>query len=178
MVFDSSAKYQDVSFNLVLLQGPDMLNSLVGIPLIFRKEKVAVTMDVQPMFYNFKVPEKHRSFLRFIWHGNNNFREPFLDNQMTSHVFGNTASPTVSNYEFREVVQTADNDVKNLMGDNFYVDNGLLSCKTVEKTWYFVRSKPCMTMTTYGITSLHQTTGEYLMRWSWETCQKTLKTLI
>lgn len=53
---------------------------------------------------------------------------------MTRHVFGNTASQAVANYGFRKVVQTADNDVKNLIGDNFYVDDGLLSCKTVEKT--------------------------------------------
>lgn len=134
VVFDSSAKYQDVSLNSVLLQGPDMLNSLVGILLRFRKEKVAITMDVQHMFYNFKVPEKQRSYLRFIWHQNNNFHEPLVDYQMTRHVFGNTASPAVANYGFRKVVQTADNDVKNLIGDNFYVDDGLLSCKTVEKT--------------------------------------------
>lgn len=94
------------------------------------------------MFYNFKVPEKHRSLLRFIWHGNNNFREPFLDNQMTSHVFGNTASPTVSNYEFREVVQTADNDVKDLMGDNFYVDNGYSLAKLSRRPGTLYEASP------------------------------------
>lgn len=38
VVFDSSAKYQDVSLNFVLLSGPDMSNSLLGILLRFRQE--------------------------------------------------------------------------------------------------------------------------------------------
>ncbi|XP_062585367.1 uncharacterized protein LOC134247040 [Saccostrea cucullata] len=115
VVFDSSAKYQDVSLNSVLLQGPDLLNSLVGILFRFRQEKVAITMDVQHMFYNFKVPEEQRCYLRFIWHQNNDFNQPLVDYQMTRHVFGNTASPAVANYGFRKVVETADQDVQNLI---------------------------------------------------------------
>ena len=49
IVFDSSAKFQGVSLNNVLLLGPDLCNSL----LRFRKKKIAVTMDVEQMFHNF-----------------------------------------------------------------------------------------------------------------------------
>ncbi|XP_062581170.1 uncharacterized protein LOC134242973 [Saccostrea cucullata] len=45
VVFDSSAKYQDVSLNSVLLQGPDLLNSLVGILLRFCMEKRELLVD-------------------------------------------------------------------------------------------------------------------------------------
>ena len=38
VVFDSSAKFQDVSLNNVLLQGPDLCNSLLGILLRFRRD--------------------------------------------------------------------------------------------------------------------------------------------
>ncbi|XP_062584179.1 uncharacterized protein LOC134245966 [Saccostrea cucullata] len=134
VVFDSSAKYQDVSLNFVLLQVPDLLNSLVGILLRFRQEKVAITVDVQHMFYNFKVPEEQRCYLRFIWHQDNDFNQPLVDYQMTRHVFGNTASPAVANYGFRKVVETADQDVQNLIRESFYVDDGLVSCRTVEHT--------------------------------------------
>lgn len=89
-----------------------MLNSLFGILLRFRKEKIAINIAVQHMFYNFKMPEEQRAYLRyFIWHENNNFQQPFVGYQMTRHVFGNTASPAVANYGFRKVVQIADNDV-------------------------------------------------------------------
>lgn len=57
IVIDSSAKFQDVSLNSVLFQGPDLFNSLLGVLLRFRREKIAVTMDVEQMFHNFKVPE-------------------------------------------------------------------------------------------------------------------------
>ncbi len=70
-VFDSSAKYQGVSLNDVMLTGPDLTNNLLGILLRFRKEPVAVTADVQQMFYNFLVRDDHRNFLRFLWYMDN-----------------------------------------------------------------------------------------------------------
>jgi hypothetical protein len=134
VVFDSSAKFRDVSLNSVLLPGPDLLNSLLGILLRFRRERIAMTMDVEHMFYNFKVPEEQRCYLRFLWHRNNDFEQPLVDYQMTRHVFGNTASPAVANYGFRKVVANADQDVQNLVSQSFYVDDGLISCRTVNET--------------------------------------------
>lgn len=46
MVFDSSATFQKHSLNSVL-SGPDLTNSLHGILLRFRKEKIAVTSDIE-----------------------------------------------------------------------------------------------------------------------------------
>lgn len=46
VVFDSSAQHHGVSLNNVLLTGPNMNNSLLGVLLRFRKEPVAVTGDV------------------------------------------------------------------------------------------------------------------------------------
>lgn len=40
MVFDSSAKFNNVSLNDVLLKGPDITNNLQGILLRFRREKL------------------------------------------------------------------------------------------------------------------------------------------
>ncbi|KAK3753544.1 hypothetical protein QZH41_001993 [Actinostola sp. cb2023] len=50
VVFDCSAVYQDESLNKHLLQGPDQLNSLVGVLTRFRKEEVAFTCDIEQMF--------------------------------------------------------------------------------------------------------------------------------
>ncbi|XP_056001808.1 uncharacterized protein LOC130048781 [Ostrea edulis] len=138
VVFDSSAKYKDSSLNSVLLQGPDILNNLLGILLRFRKDKVAATMDVEHMFYNFKVPEKHRCYLRFLWHQNNDIDQPLIEYQMTRHVFGNCTSPSIANYGFRKIVEGADKDVQDLINENFYVDDGLVSCKTVDQTFDLV----------------------------------------
>ncbi|XP_021372002.1 uncharacterized protein LOC110462387 [Mizuhopecten yessoensis] len=133
MVFDSSAKYQDVSLNDVLLKGPDLCSSLLGILLRFRREAVAVTMDVEQMFYNFKVPENQMDFLRFLWHMDNNPEQPLVDYRMTVHVFGNRPSPAVATYGMRRSVEGADPAVKDLVNNNFYVDDGLLSCADEEE---------------------------------------------
>jgi hypothetical protein len=50
-VFDSSAKHEGLSLNDVLLSGPDLTNSLLGVLMHFRREPVAVMADVQQMFY-------------------------------------------------------------------------------------------------------------------------------
>ncbi|XP_069129305.1 uncharacterized protein [Argopecten irradians] len=130
VVFDSSAMCQDTSLNNILLQGPDMLNRLIGILLRFRREKIAVTMDVEPMFYNFHVPEGQRRFLRFWWHKDNDLTQPLVVYQMTRHVFSNTTSPAIANYGIRKIVENADEDVTNFVNKDFYVDDGLLSYKT------------------------------------------------
>ncbi|XP_061169198.1 uncharacterized protein LOC133178524 [Saccostrea echinata] len=133
MVFDSSAKFCDVSLNDVLLKGPDLSNSLLGILMRFRKEAVAVTMDVEQMFYNFKVSPEHRDFLRFLWHEDNDFNRPLTTFRMTVHVFGNSPSPSVATYGLRKSVESSSEDVKDLINNNFYVDDGLLSCFSEEE---------------------------------------------
>ncbi|XP_071161032.1 uncharacterized protein [Mytilus edulis] len=51
---------------------------------------------------------------------------------MTVHVFGSSPSPTVATYRLRKSAETADQDVKDFVDRNFYVDDGLLSCQNVE----------------------------------------------
>lgn len=55
VVFDSSAQFNGVSLNDVLLSGPDLNNTLVGVLFRFRKETVAITADIEQMFYCFVV---------------------------------------------------------------------------------------------------------------------------
>ena len=57
VVFNSSAQKQSISLNDVLLSGPDLNNSLLGVLLRFRRELVAVTADIEQMFHSFVVRE-------------------------------------------------------------------------------------------------------------------------
>lgn len=50
VVFDCSAKFQGVSLNDKLLQGPDLTNNLIGVLTRFREEPIAMTADVEAMF--------------------------------------------------------------------------------------------------------------------------------
>lgn len=71
VVFDFSMEYKGTSLNNMLLSGPNLNNTLVGVLLRFRREQIAVTADVEQMFYGFKVREDHRHFFRFLWYKDN-----------------------------------------------------------------------------------------------------------
>ena len=93
VVFDSRAQHQGVSLSDVLLTGPNINNSLLGVLMRFRREPVAVTTDIQQMFHCFVVREDHRNFLRFLWHRNNDLDDDVIEYRMRVHVFGNSPSP-------------------------------------------------------------------------------------
>ncbi|XP_052762425.1 uncharacterized protein LOC128205058 [Mya arenaria] len=105
VVFDSSAKYEGVSLNDLLLSGPDLTNSLLGVLLRFRKEAIAVTADIQQMFYCFNVHESHRNFLRFLWYKDNDTTKNLTEYRMKVHVFGNKPSPSVASYGLRKTAE-------------------------------------------------------------------------
>ncbi|XP_067373332.1 uncharacterized protein [Channa argus] len=98
VVYDSSATHEGISLNSVLLSGPDLNNTLLGVLIRFRKEPVAVTADIQQMFYCFTVREDHRDFLRFLWFEDNDPENPIREYRLTVHVFGNSPSPAIAIY--------------------------------------------------------------------------------
>ena len=130
-VFDASAKYEDVSLNDVLLSGPDLVNSLLAVLMRFRKERVAVTADIQQMFYCFTVREDHRNFLRFLWYRDNEVGQELVEYRIRVHVFGNSPSPAVAAYGLRKSADVAESwygsDVKEFIQRSFYVDDALVS---------------------------------------------------
>lgn len=95
-VFDSSAKHCGVSLNDVLLSGPDLLNSLLGVLMRFRREPIAIMTDVRQMFYCFRVKDEHKDYLRFLWYRRNDPNGELVDYRMRVHVFGNSTSPAVT----------------------------------------------------------------------------------
>ena len=54
LVFDASARYENVSLNDVLYQGPDLNNKLRGVLLRFREKPYAFGSDIESMFSNFR----------------------------------------------------------------------------------------------------------------------------
>lgn len=130
-VFDSSAQFQGLSLNSVLLSGPDLTNNLLHVLLRFRMEPVAISGDIQQMFHSFLVEEKHRHFLRFFWYRDNNPSNSLIEYRMKVHVFGNRPSPAIANYGLHKTaeisVEKYGSDVKDFIQKNFYVDDGLIS---------------------------------------------------
>lgn len=137
VVFDSSAQFEGVSLNDVLLTGPDLNNTLVGVLLRFRKDLIAITADIEQMFYCFVVQEEHRDYLRFLWYKDNDLSKDVVDYRMRVHVFGNSPSPAVAIYGMRMAAKEAEReygtDARNFIEQDFYVDDALKSFPTEEE---------------------------------------------
>ena len=131
VVFDSSASHLGFSLNDVLLTGPDLNNSLLGVLMRFRREQVAITADIEQMFHSFVVREDHRNFLRFLWFKDNDTTKEVVEYRMKVHVFCNRPSPAVATYGlWRAALHGEDEfggDAKQFIHRDFYVDDGLKS---------------------------------------------------
>ncbi|KAK5847425.1 hypothetical protein PBY51_016551 [Eleginops maclovinus] len=131
IVFDSSAQCNNVSLNDVLLKGPDLNNTLVGVLIRFRREPYAVMADVEQMFHNFIVNEEHRDYLRFLWFQNHDLDGDIAEFRMRVHVFGNCPSPSVAVYGLKRAAIEGEedygSDARMFIERHFYVDDGLKS---------------------------------------------------
>ncbi|XP_053403242.1 uncharacterized protein LOC128558339 [Mercenaria mercenaria] len=139
-----------------------MTNSLLGILLRFRKDKVAATADVEQMFYRFRVREDHRDYLRFFWYRDNDVDKDLIEYRMKVHVFGNTSSPAVATYGLRRAVQHADEDVKRFVNRDFYVDDALTSKPEATQTIELMK-KTQSTLLEEGHIRLHKIASNSLL---------------
>ena len=158
-VFDSSASFESTSLNDVLLSGPDLNNSLIGVLLKFRMEPIAVTADIQQMFHCFYVRPDHRNFLRFFWHRDNDFKKELVEYRMKVHVFGNRPSPAVAIYGLHRTALVAEetfgSDIKKFVFNHFYVDDGLISVPTVDEAVDILK-RTQMALLVHGNLRLHK----------------------
>ncbi|XP_061728378.1 uncharacterized protein LOC133533417 isoform X1 [Cydia pomonella] len=99
VVHDAAATNQGVSLNSLLLQGPDLLENLLGILFRFREGAVAITADIKEMFPQIKIREQDRDALRFLWRDVQS-REtmPLKEYRMTAVIFGASSSPFTALY--------------------------------------------------------------------------------
>ena len=137
VVFDCSAKYHGSSLNDKLMQGPDLTNSLVGVLLRFRQAPVAFTADIESMFYQVRVPENQRDFLRFLWWPEGDLSRRVEEYQMNVHIFGAISSPSCSNFGLNQAANDSEGDIGaetcDVLRKNFYVDDCLRSEETEDE---------------------------------------------
>ncbi|XP_028410467.1 uncharacterized protein LOC114533081 [Dendronephthya gigantea] len=148
IVFDCAAKFHNVSLNDQLLQGPDFTNSLVGVLMRFRQERVAVTADVEKMFHQVKVKPEDCNALRFLWWPEGDFSKQPVEYQMTVHLFGATSSPSCCSYALKKTAE--DNALEfsqetvDTINRNFYVDDCLKSLPTKHEAIGLTKELPVL----------------------------------
>ncbi|KAG5883290.1 hypothetical protein JTB14_011540 [Gonioctena quinquepunctata] len=82
-----------VNLNNVLLKGPDLLNSLLGVMFKFRQRNIAVTADIQGMFHRVETRPEVRIAQRFLL-GGGEIRGGNREFEMVVMIFGAVSSPT------------------------------------------------------------------------------------
>ena len=130
VVYDCAAEYQGTSLNKKVLQGPDLMNKLIGVLLRFREGKYAMMADVEAMFYQVKVSPQHRDALHFLWWKDGDPQKEAETYRMTVHLFGGVWCPSIASYALRkaavEFQEKFDKETTDAVLNNFYVDDGLL----------------------------------------------------
>ena len=136
VVFDCSATCRGISLNDMLLQGPDMINNLMGVLCRFRKEPIAISCDIEQMFYQFYVNEEHRDYLSFLWWDSDNYDVEPAVYRMKVHLFGAVSSPGCANFGMTRAADDGEERFGKPAADfvrhDFYVDDGLTSVSTAE----------------------------------------------
>ena len=129
IVHDCAFEVNGVSLNKSCYQGPDLNNLLLGVLLRFRRDRFALTTDIEAMFMQIKIAQKDRNALRFLWR---NHRGEVQQFHMTSHLFGGIWCPSIAMFVLRKTTQLyGENSVKGeVLSRSFYVDDLLLSFKT------------------------------------------------
>lgn len=159
VVFDCAASFKGTSLNSQLLQGPDLTNSLIGVLVRFRQEPIAIVADIQSMFHQVHVSNKHVDFLRFLWWPGGDTAQAPQEYRMKVHLFGAASSPSCANYALR---RTADDnaehfppEVVSTVKNNFYVDDCLRSMASEEEARKMIQD----------LTALCQKGGFTLSKW-------------
>jgi hypothetical protein len=135
VVFNPSARHKGTSLNEQLFKGPDLLTSLIGVLLRFRRLPVPISGDIEKMYHQVLVPSHQQSFLRFLWKNPDQVGEP-KPYQMTVHIFGAVSSPTSCIYALRKTGEDFGSRyplVADRILHNIYVDNYLDLTETEEE---------------------------------------------
>ena len=93
--------------------------------------------DIEPMFHQVKVPKDQCSFLKFLWWDNSDSDQEIIDYEMTANVFGETSSPSFSNFALRRTAkdneQRYGKEITQILERHFYVEDLLKSFPTENK---------------------------------------------
>ena len=136
MVFDAAAQSNGQSLNNNLFSGPDLLNSLLGVLLRFRRHKVAVVADIEAMFCQVRLKEADTDANRFLWRDDPKSKEQPDHYKLLVHIFGLTDSPCAATYALQRAAKDQANEfppeVIQAVLRNFYVDDLLMSYPSIK----------------------------------------------
>ena len=127
LIHDAKWEFRGVSLNKMALSGPDLSNSLIGILLRMRQEQITVMADIKSMFFQVKVSENHKDFLRFLWWTDGELNKTPDTYRMCVHLFGGVWSCSAALFALRRTIDdnktNYDSEVTNALYNDMYIDN-------------------------------------------------------
>ena len=132
LVLDAAARSYGMSLNDALMQGPQNMNSLVGVLCRWRENRVALTSDVVAMFSQIVMDPRDRPSLRFLWRDDRHnsdfdvYESPVL-------IFGASCSPSIAGYCYRRTAADfggSDPLVTRAVNEDSYVDDLMTGTET------------------------------------------------
>lgn len=134
IVFNCSFQYEGKSLNDLLLPGPALGPSLLGVLLRFRQYPVAVSGDIKGMFHQIRLLSANKPVLRFIWREMKRTEEPKIYEWQVLP-FGTTCSPCCAIYALQRHIQdtSESNHLIDCVEQSFFVDNCLHSTHSKEE---------------------------------------------
>ena len=125
------------SLNDKLVRGADLMNSLIGVLIRFRKGLIELVADVEQMVHQVQVNPNHRDALRFLSWPNGDLDQTPVLYWMTVHIFEAKSSPCCTNFclwqTAVELGHLSRQCIFEIIHYSFYVDDCLVSLPTVQE---------------------------------------------
>ena len=135
IVFDASAKYEGISLNDKIHQGPKLQNELFNVLLRFRKYPIGLICDIAEMYLRIGLAKDDRPFHRFLWRELETSRPPD-QYEFNRVVFGVNSSPFQAQYVVQQHAKAL-RDLYPLAAETIlkstYMDDSMDSVMTEEK---------------------------------------------
>ena len=143
LVFDAASRYKGTSLNEQLLQGADLMNSLVGVLTRFRCNRYAAIADINNMFLQGRLTPEDKGVTKFLFWEDYNLNKPIVEYRMKRLLFGMSCGPTLATFALRQTAKDFGhlfpNDIAEHVESSAYVVDFLLTFSSISEGKRVVR---------------------------------------
>ena len=101
---DAKASCGGVCLNDLLLGGPNFINSLVCVLILFCHFKYVFTTDIAAFFHEILLDKRDLDVFRYLWFTDQDMREDCVK-RFLSHIFGSASSSCITSFVVRFLAQ-------------------------------------------------------------------------
>lgn len=154
-VFDAASKSHGKCLNDFLLQGPDLVPSLISVIWNFRIHAVAFSGDIKEMFHQVLIDPDDSASMRFLFRGMDRDKDPDTY-QMNVMIFGAICSPSMAQFVKNENSKKLnDPEIEFAITKLHYVDDYLDGSKNEDAALGKIQK----------IISVHKSSGFDMVNW-------------